>query len=79
MKKKPFKPMIKIEVKMPSHEMGTVLVDKMVEVLIARMTEEERSRIVGAVHAAVQERTDAMVDDIVDKVNEYLKEGGIET
>ena len=71
----PFMPRVKITVDMDSHEMGTVLIEKMAAQLVRSMAPEEYNRIMGAVSDRVQEHTDKIVDDIVDRVNEMLASG----
>lgn len=71
----PFMPKVTITVDMDSHEMGTVLIEKMAMTLIRGMAEGERSRIIDAVAVRVQEHTDKIVDDVVEQVNKILSEG----
>ena len=71
----PFMPRVTITVDMDSHEMGTVLIEKMASQMIRNMVPDERDRILNAVADRVQEHTDKIVDDVVDRVNKILAEG----
>ncbi len=71
----PFMPKVTITVDMDSHEMGTVLIEKMADQLVRSMAPKEYNRIMGAVSRRVEEHTNKIVDDLVDRVNEMLASG----
>lgn len=73
--KEPFMPKVTITVDMDSHEMGTVLIEKMAGQLVVGMAPKEYHRIMSEVKKRVREHTDKIVDDVVDRVNAQLASG----
>ena len=69
----PFMPKVKITVEMDSHEMGTVLIEKMADRMIASMKDTEYRRITNEIADTIRDRSNEVIEAAIKSVAEHFK------